>query len=68
MTSSERIVSTLEQCKFQMVHDQVSRGVSVLCWLAALVANVLSMESVTVYHNVPEYHVTFGRGGLHSVL
>ena len=32
------MVSTLEQMQVQMGHDQVSGGVSVLCWLAASVA------------------------------
>ena len=32
------MVSTLEQCKSRMGQDQVSGGVSVLCWLAAPVA------------------------------
>ena len=32
------MVSTLEQTKFQMGQDQVSGGVSVLCWLAAPVS------------------------------
>ena len=34
----ERMVSTLEQCKSQMVQDQESGGASVLCWLATPVA------------------------------
>ena len=82
------------KCKSQMGQDQVSGGVSVLCWLAAPVAmfytnlqnlvirsksvnksssvissqiGVISIEGVIVYGNVPECHVTFGRGILHNV-
>ena len=91
------MVSTLEQMQTQMEHDQVSGGVSVLCWLAAPVGmfygnlpkfgnkvkignkvqfgdrfinwcNVWSVKGVTVNNHVPEYHVTFGRGGLHNAL
>ena len=29
--------------------------------------NVLSIEGVIVYGNVPECHVTFGKGRLHNV-
>ena len=29
--------------------------------------NVLSIEGINVYGHVPEWHVTFGRGGLHNV-
>ena len=36
MTSSGK--NGLNKCKSQMGQDQVSRGVSVLCWLAAPVA------------------------------
>ena len=42
MTNSGKMVSTSEKnCTFQIGGDQVSGGVSILCWLAALVANVV---------------------------
>ena len=62
------------KCKFQIGQDQVSGGVSVICWLTALVANVLLKVLVLGINVKNGNKVQFGNnikclinGGFHCI-